>query len=216
LENSRFDSYLSHDEQILIGKITSPFRIQAFLDTLAYPSESFNRSPLRVMHDRQAHCLDGGLLAAMLMRRLGYPPLLVDILPEANLDDDHILVVYRIAGCWGAVAKSNYVGLRYREPVYRSLRELVMSYFEVFFNVDGLRTLRGYTRPINLKQFDPLGWEIEDSAADRIEQHLKYTQVIPLLTPEQAAALTIVDPVSQKAGLLMANPDGLFKPARSG
>jgi hypothetical protein len=150
------------------------------------------------------------------MRRLGYPPLLVDILPEANLDDDHILVVYRIAGCWGAVAKSNYVGLRYREPVYRSLRELVMSYFEVFFNVDGLRTMRSYTRPINLKQFDLLDWEVEDTAADRIEQHLKNTKSIPLLTTEQAAALTVVDPVSQKAGLLIANPEGLYKPAKSG
>jgi hypothetical protein len=215
MENSRFDSYLTHDEQILIEKLDSPFRIQAFLDTLTYPSESFNRSPLRVMRDRRAHCLDGGLLAAMLMRRLGYPPLLVDILPEANLDDDHVLVVYRIAGCWGAVAKSNYVGLRYREPVYRSLRELVMSYFDVFFNVDGLRTLRSYTRPINLKKFDSLDWEVEDSAADRIEQYLKYSKSKPLLTAEQVAALTILDPVSQKAGLLIANPDGLYKPSKS-
>lgn len=216
MENSRFDSYLTHDEQALLEGLVSPIKIQAFLDTLTYPSESFNRSPLRVLHDRRAHCLDGGLLAAMLMRRLGYPPLLVDILPEANLDDDHILVVYRICGFWGAVAKSNYVGLRYREPVYRSLRELVMSYFDVFFNVDGLRTLRGYTRPLNLKKFDALDWEVEDSAADQIEQHLKVTKSIPLLTPEQAAALTILDPVSQKAGLMIANPQGLYKPARSG
>ncbi len=216
MENSRFDSYLTQDEKILIEGLTSPFRIQAFLDTLIYPSESFNRSPLRVLRERRGHCLDGGMLAAILIRRLGYPPLLVDMLPEANLDDDHILVVYRIAGCWGAVAKSNYVGLRYREPIYRSLRELVMSYFEVFFNVDGLRTMRSYTRPINLKQFDLLDWEVEDTAADRIEQHLKVTKSIPLLTPEQAAALTILDPVSQKAGLMIANPEGLYKPARSG
>jgi hypothetical protein len=216
MEDSRFDSSLTHAEQVLMEGLDSPFRIQGFLDTLTYPSESFNRSPLRVLRDCRAHCLDGGLLAAMLMRRLGYPPLVVDILPEPDLDDDHILVVYQINGCWGAVAKSNYVGLRYREPVYRSLRELVMSYFDVFFNVDGVRTLRSYTRPINLKKFDGLDWEVNDFAADRIEQYLKCLKPTHLLTAEQVAALTVLDPISQKAGLLMANPEGLFKLSNSG
>jgi hypothetical protein len=90
------------------------------------------------------------------LRRLGYPPLLVDL--EAVRDSDHVLAVYRAGGCWGAVAKSDYSGLRSREPVYRNIRELVMSYFEHYFNPAGEKTLRAYSRPVNLGQFDRQGW----------------------------------------------------------
>jgi hypothetical protein len=211
---AKLESYLTPEESILISGLTSPVKIQEFLDTTLYAPEERNRSCLQVLRERQAHCLDGGMFAAAMLKRLAYPPLLIDLLPERGMDDDHILALFRVDGCWGAVAKSNYVGLRYREPVHRSLRELVMTYFEVFFNVDGLRTLRGYTRPINLERFDRYDWEAQEAGAYAVEKYLKTLRVTPLLSPTQATGLERLDPASYKAGMLVANPDGLYKPKK--
>ena len=98
---------------------------------------------------------------------MGHPPLILELLPNTR-DDDHMLAVYRQDGCWGAVAQSNFTGLRYREPVFRSLRELVMSYFEQFYNTDREKTLRGYTLPINLKVLDSRQWMTRDAAMREI------------------------------------------------
>ena len=122
------------------------------------------------MQDAQCHCLDGGLLAALAMRRIGYPGLLLDLVPASDrhgkkLDDDHVLAIFRRNGCWGAVAKSNYSFLRYREPVFRTLRELVMSYFEVYLSVGGLKTLRGYTRPLDISRYDRLEYAWSEAGA---------------------------------------------------
>jgi hypothetical protein len=196
----------------LLSTLNTPTEIQVFLDDTPYSTEARNRCPLNVLRDRLAHCLDGALFAALALRQLGYPPLIVDLLPEPGTDDDHLLAVYKVDGHWGCVAKSNFTGLRSREPVYRSLRELVMSYFEPFFNVDRMRTLRGYTRPVNLARFDKLDWANTDTGADAIEHYLYSVKSIPVLTPEQIARLTHVDPLSYRAGMLVTNPDGLYKP----
>lgn len=108
------------------------------------------------MRDRTAHCFEGALFAAAALRTNGRPPLILDL--ESVRDDDHVIAVYRDYNCWGAIAKSNYSGLRFREPVYRSLREMVMSFFEHYYNLNGEKTLRAYSRPINLKRFDRLAW----------------------------------------------------------
>jgi len=204
--------HLTSEQRTVLKSLQSPARIQAYLDDTPYSPESINRSPLRVIQDRLAHCLDGGLFAAMALRRLGHPPLIVDLLPEPGRDDDHVLAIFKVAGCYGAVAKSNYAGLRFREPVYRSLRELVMSYFEVFYNTEAEKTLRAYTRPLNLKAYDRMNWPWNDSAADAVEEYLKTLQTIPLVTAEQAARLEAVDPLSFKAGTLATDPAGLYKP----
>jgi len=114
------------------------------------------RSPRRVLRDRTARCREGALFAAAALRVNGHPPLLLDL--EAVRDDDHVLAVLRDRGHWGAVAKSNYAGLRYREPVYRTLRELVMSYFEHYYNLQGQKTLRRYSRPVDHARFDGVRW----------------------------------------------------------
>ena len=117
-------------ERQLFRRLNTPEKIQRFLDELPYDKEPDGprcRSPRRVLLDRTAHCMEGALLGAVALRMLGHPPLLLDL--EAVRDDDHVLAIFRVQGCWGAVAKSNYSGLRFREPVYRTLRELVMSYF---------------------------------------------------------------------------------------
>jgi hypothetical protein len=138
----RLEDHLDRQQLDLLSGLTSPERIQALLDSIAYSAEDINRCPLRVLQDRTAHCYDGAFLAAAALRRIGYPPIVVDMMPEPRRDDDHLLAIFRRNGLFGALAKSNFVGLRYREPIYRNLRELVLSYFEDYFNVDGEKTLR--------------------------------------------------------------------------
>jgi hypothetical protein len=164
------------------------------------------------MRDQQAHCLDGALFAAAALRRLGYPPILVDLLPEPGTDDDHVLAIYKVNGYFGALAKSNYSGLRYREAVYRPLRELVLSYFEDYFNINGQKTLRAYTVPLRLSRMDGANWMWSDGGADAVEARLGKLRRIPLITPQMAAGLSAIDPLSFQAGMLGVNEAGLYKP----
>ncbi len=209
-----FEAHLNEEQRELWAGLTSPAKVQAFLDSTAYAGEDTNRSPLRVLRERRAHCLDGGLFAAAALRQLGPPPVIVDLLPDEGADDDHVLAIYKHNGFYGAVAKSNFVGLRFRDPVYRTLRELVMSYFEVFFNVYGEKTLRAYTAPLNLNRYDPQGWLWNDAVADAIEVRLKTLRRFPVLLPEMAAILTPVDARSYEAGMLGTDVAGLYQPKR--
>jgi hypothetical protein len=207
-----FTAHLDEGERLAWEGLDSPRAIQDFLDSTQYSAEDANRSVLRVLRDRQAHCLDGGLFAVAALRRLGHPPLLVDMLPEPGTDDDHVLAIFRQHGRYGAVAKSNFSGLRYREPVYHSLRELVMSYFEFYFNKAGQRTLRGYTRPVHLARFDRLNWMTESSGVDAIEKHLYGLKSLALFPEAAIAGLTPVDRLTYQAGMLGVNEAGLYKP----
>lgn len=199
-------------QRALFTSLNSPAAIQAYLDTTLYSPENANRCPLSVLRDNQAHCLDGALFAAAALRRLGYPPLIIDMLPEPGTDDDHILAIFRQNGCYGAVAKSNFAGLRYREPLYRSLRELVMSYFEWFFNLHGQKTLRSYTRPLDLSKYDHADWMVSDGGADLIEKRLAQLRQIALFPAEWAARLNAVDALTRQAGMMGVNEAGLFRP----
>ncbi len=214
LHDARSDimDYLTAEERTALAALNSPAAIQAYLDAIPYSPEARDRCPLNVLRDRTAHCLDGGLFAAMALRRLGYPPLIVDLWPEPGLDDDHVLAIFKQNGCYGAVAKSNFVGLRYREPVYRTLRELVMSYFEQFFNVNGVKTLRSYTRPLDLSRFDRYGWMWDDGGVAPIVARLAQLPRYPVISPQAVTTLSPVDELSYRAGLLAANPAGLYKP----
>ena len=202
---------LSEAEQRLFDSLQSPFQIQAFLDDIPYPSGDENRSVLEVLRQRSAHCLDGGLFAAAALHRLGHPALIMDMQPEPGKDDDHVLALFKHRTCWGAVAKSNYSGLRFREPIFRTLRELVLSYFEDFFNTRGEKTLRSYSRPINLTRFDHLNWMTESQGVDRIEDYLKTVKVTLLLNDGQINQLSPVDRRSFEAGTLGINHEGAFK-----
>lgn len=198
----------------LFASLRTPFAIQEYLDSVPYVSEELDRSPLRVMLDRQCHCLDGGLFAAAALRRLGYPPLLIDLVPEPGTDDDHVLALYQVDGCWGALAKSNFSGLRFREPIYRTLRELAMSYFADFYNNLGQKTLRGYTRPLNLVRFDRYEWECREDGVKVATRRLYALKMIPLLTPVAVRRLQKVDQRSYDAGMLGVNLDGLYQPGK--
>lgn len=161
-------------ERRALQRLRTPERIQRFLDAeVAYnhePAGETLRSPRRVLRDRTAHCMEGALLAAAALRWHGHPPLLLDL--EAVRDDDHVLALFRSHGHWGAIGKSNFSGLRFREPVYRSLRELVMSYFEHYFNDAAEKTLRRYSRPVHLARFDARGWMTAEDDLWYIAEHL--------------------------------------------
>jgi hypothetical protein len=208
-----FDQVLTKPERQVMAQLTTPSRIQAFLDEFPYSVESNYRCPLRVFRERIAHCFDGALFAAAALRRLGYPPLVLNMLPN-DRDDDHMLALYRRDRYWGAVAKSNFVGLRFREPIYRTLRELVMSYFEQFYNVEREKTLRGYTVPLNLKAFDRFNWMTSDEPLERIGQRLDEIRKIRVLTRRMIAGLSPIDERSYRAGLFGANRTGLYRPPR--
>lgn len=193
------------------NSLSSPFKIQEFLDAIPYSAEICYRCPQSVLRDNKAHCFDGVVFAAAALKRIGYPPLLVELIPN-DRDDDHILAVFRQRNRWGAVAKSNFTGLRYREPVYRNLRELIMSYFESYFNVACERTLIGYTAPLNLARFNHIHWEINDGAMDVIAEVLDKIRRYKIISPATSRKLTRVDVRSYKAGLLGSKHSGLFKP----
>ncbi|OIP24835.1 hypothetical protein AUK22_08620 [bacterium CG2_30_54_10] len=207
---SLFDE-LTTCERKQLEKLDSPPAIQAFLDGLTYSSDKFYRCPIQVIRDRVGHCFDGALFAAAALRRLGYPPLLLEMLPN-DRDDDHILALFKFEGHWGAIAKSNFVGLRYREPVHRTLRELVLSYFEQYYNVAREKTLRGYTLPVNLEAVDSFSWMTKNEDLEEVAGLLERARKLRLLTPEMVKRLSKVDPRSYEAGLQGSRPDGLFKP----
>ncbi|HEY3661809.1 MAG TPA: hypothetical protein VGL24_01505 [Chthoniobacterales bacterium] len=166
--------------------------MQRFLDSIPYHLAPTAWSPRVVLRERTAHCLEGATFAAAALRALGFPPLLLDL--EADNDTDHVLAIFKVRGHWGAVAKSNFTGCRYREPVYRTLRELALSYFHIYFNLRGERTLRRYSRPVNLTQFDPYHWMTSDQDVWVVPNHLCEIPHKPLLTPSQIKGLTRVDP----------------------
>jgi hypothetical protein len=138
-------SGVTTSEKKLLKRLNTPFKIQEFLDKLPYRSGDTYRCPLQVLRSKKAHCFDGAIFAAALLERLGHQPCISYLV--AHNDDDHLLALYKKNGCWGAVSKSNYSGLRFRDPVYRSLRELVMSYFEPYYNIKKQKTLSGLYAP---------------------------------------------------------------------
>ena len=206
-----FGRTFSRKELALFDRLSSPFKIQKFLLSLPYSPEERYRCPKTVLRDRIAHCFDGALFAAAALRHIGYPPLIVDMLPNQR-DDDHIVAVYRIKGHWGGVAKSNFAGLTFREPIHRTLRELMLSYFEQFYNIRGEKTLRAFTVPLDLRLFDRINWMGDDAGLDAIGVRLDRIRKIRLLTPAMIRRLSRLDDRSYRAGLTGADPKGLYKP----
>lgn len=194
----------------LMKPLDSPAKIQEFLDSIPYNTTKRTLSPLLVMKERMAHCMDGGMFAAAALRRLGHPPLIVDL--SAENDDDHIIAVFREGKCWGAVAKSNTTVLRFREPVYLNLRELAMSYFDMYYNLNGQKSLRSYSRTIDLSRFDNRKWETTEEDLEFIGDYTYTVRHYPLITPTQAGKLSDVPKYLYDAGFSGADIDGLFKP----
>jgi hypothetical protein len=186
--------------QQVLRKLSTPWKIQKYLNELPYNKEHDGetcRSPRRTVRDRTAHCFEAALLAAAALRVHGHPPLILDL--ESVRDDDHVIAICRINGLWGSMAKSNYAGLGFREPVYRTLRELVMSYFEQYYNLQGEKTLRAFSRPVNLKRFDNLDWMNAEEDLWEIPEYLTTIGHTPILKTRRRMYM---DRRSYQAGLV--------------
>ena len=178
--------------------LNTPARIQKFVDALTYQYADTAWSPRRVLRERKGHCLEGALVAAAALRVNGHPPLIMDL--ESVHDDDHVVALYREHGLWGGIAKSNFAGLRFRAPVYRTLRELTLSYFEHYYNLRGERTLRAYSLPVNLARLDGRQWMIAEEDVWFVPEALIAARHYPLFPHKVARALPRLDRRSFEAG----------------
>jgi len=195
------DFGLTPREASFLRRLTPAWRIQRFLDEIDYDVAGAGcRSPRRVLRERRAQCMDGALFAAAALRVQGRPALIVDL--EGVWDSDHVLAVFREDGCWGAVARSNFSGLRFREPIHRTIRDLALSYVEAYFNLRRQKTLRRYSRPVNLARFDSRGWMTAEEDLWYVPEHLVDVRHYRLLTPAQEKRLGPVDRRTYQAGLV--------------
>jgi hypothetical protein len=175
--------------------ISTPQKIQDFLDNVSTnwePEGDTVISPLRVLREKRAHCIEAAMFAAMVLRMHGYKPLLVDLTANKK-DQDHVLAVFKKNNHWGAVAKSNHYCLGYRDPIYKSIRELVMSYFHEYLNFDGEKTLRSYTEPLDLAKFDKTDWMTSDKDVWIIPETLVKMPHKKILTPALERSLRKAD-----------------------
>jgi hypothetical protein len=200
----------TNDEIKFLKTLNNPDKIQGFLDAIDYNPDYECRSPRWVIRKRSAHCFEGALFAAASLHFIGYKPLIVDL--KAFNDDDHVIAIFKESGHWGAVAKSNFTTLRYREPVYRSLRELVMSYFDFYFNIAGDKSLRSYSLPLDLSIYNSLHWATTDSDLEFIGDKLEKLHHYPVVDKDMINKLKKASNIMLQAGMLGSNEDGLFKP----
>jgi hypothetical protein len=195
------DFGLTPREAAALCRLTPPWRIQRFLDDLDYDVRGAGcRSPRRVLREGRVQCMDGALFAAAALRVQGHPPLIVDL--ESVFDSDHVLAVFRRNACWGAIARSNFSGLRFREPVFPTIRDLVLSYVEGYFNLRREKTLRRHSRPVDLSRFDARRWMTAEEDLWDIPEFLCDVRHYRLLTPAMERSLAPVDRRTFEAGLV--------------
>ncbi len=200
----------TEEELAVLARLDAPWKIQEYLDNTPYNTDYQTRSPRRVMRERVAHCSEGAIFAAAALRFHGHPPLILDL--RAVDDDDHVIAIYHFRGLVGAVAKSNFSLLRFREPVYRTYRELAMSYFEPYYNMLAERTLRSYSRPLDLSRFDARHWMTTEEDLEWVGDRLNALRHYPLVDETTVENLQPVDNLLYRAGLLGSDAAGLYQP----
>lgn len=193
------DLGLTRAEFAVLRRLDTPEKIQAFLFALKQNFELRGDTcdtVRAVLRERSAHCIEGAMLAAAALWVHGEPPLLFDL--RAVNDTDHVVALFRRRGHWGALAKTNGVGLRYRDPVYRTLRELAISYLHEYANSRGLKTLREYSIAFDLRSMDPKVWVGGEKDAWDVALRLEEVRHYRLMTPAQEKALLRRDPFERK------------------
>ena len=185
-------------------------KIQDYLNNLPYDEKKGCRSPFWAVKEGKAHCFEGALIAAACLEQIGYKPLIVDMV--ADNDDDHVIAVFKKNNRWGAIAKSNFTTLRFREPVYLTIRELIMSYFDLYFNTKGEKTLREYSEPFDLSAFEKDEWKYTESNLDYMGDALAAATHHKILNKKMISELLLAEEGLIKGGLIGSNPHGLFKP----
>jgi hypothetical protein len=198
------------EEIDLFSNLKKPNDIQRFLNGIKYNPEYVTRSPRYVIEKQVANCFEGAIFAAAALRALGYKPLIVDMM--AQNDDDHVIALFKQNNCYGAIAKSNTTTLRFREPVYKTLRELVMSYFDFYFNTLGEKSLHSYSNPVNLCKYDKYNWMTTEKDLEFIGNHLFKIHHHQILTPKLKRNLSYADKELTDLCFSGSVPEGLFVP----
>jgi hypothetical protein len=203
----RQDLGLTRTEFAILKQLSTPHKIQDFVSALRANFERKGDTCLsvrQVLRRHHAHCIEGAMLAACTLWIHGEPPLLLDL--KAVHDFDHVVALFRRRGCWGAISKTNHVQLRYRDPVYRTLRELAMSYFHEYTNKKGRLTLRSYSRAFDLRKVNPQQWVTNGSDCWDIPEMLDEIRHYPLVTGKQVRLLYRRDAMERKVGALLEHP----------
>ena len=199
---------LTAREYATLARLTTPLRIQAFVNGLRAnfePDGETVHSVRNVLRYRVAHCIEGALVAACALWVQGEPPLVMH-LDCAVHDNPHVVALFKRRRHWGALSKSNGAWLRYREPVYRSLRELAMSYFHEFFDKHGHKTLRAYSGAFDMRNIDPATWVTNSRACVEVDQKLAALRHYSLISPVQARTLARRDAHERRAARLVEYP----------
>lgn len=194
----------SKDELLLFRSLRTPHLVQDFLDTIPINFEEKGEtllSPRVVLRERKAHCMEGALLAAAAFWVQGRKPLLIQLRTTRN-DVDHVIAPFKERGRYGAVSKTNHAVLRWREPVYKTVRELVMSYFHEYFLDNGKRTLRAYSQPLDLSQKKFMGWTISEKDLWNLSDAMNKLWYYDLVDAAAVRRFRKADPFERKAGML--------------
>ena len=195
---------LSSTETKIFKKLNTPQKIQDFLNSLPLNFEDPEEtcySPRVVLQKNTCHCMEGAMLGAAILQFHKHKPLVMDLKTNGK-DDDHIVALFKINNHWGALSKTNHSVLRYREPVYKTLRELAMSYFHEYFTDDGKKVMRSYSIPIDVSRFDTIHWITSEQNLWEIPQYIDSARHIPIITTSMIAQLRKADGIEIKAGKL--------------
>lgn len=191
-------------ERKIFSKLKTPAKIQDYLNSLEFNFEKEKEtcmSPRRVIESQKAHCMEAAMFAAAAIEFHGSKPLVVDLrVGKRPFDFDHVVALFKEGNFFGAISKTNHAVLRYRDPIYKSVRELVLSYFNEYYLENGKKTLREYSRPFNLNHFKKLSWQTSEEDLFEIPEYLDKIKHYKLLTPKQIKNLRKVDRIEVKAG----------------
>ena len=197
---------LTKEELKVLKKLNTPKKIQDFLNKIPINFEEDGEdtcfSPRIVLRENKAHCIEGAFLAALALRINGEKPLVVDLQSTAK-DFDHVICVFQKHGKWGAISKTNHAVLRYREPAYDTIRELVMSFFHEYFTDNGKKTLRAYSNPIDLSKFDSMNWMTSEDNLWDVAEALDKEEHFPILSRRQIWGLRKADETEIEAGKII-------------
>jgi hypothetical protein len=197
------DLGLTRAQFALLQRLDTPQKVQAFLHSLKQNFEHDGEScrPVgEVLKTRRAHCIEGAMLAAAAFWVHGEPPLILDM--RAEHDFDHVVALFKRNGRWGAISKTNGIGLRWRDPVYRNLRELAMSYFHEYYNGRAHKTLREYSVPFDLRRMDPSIWVSGTKNCWVVGEKLDEIRHFKLVNGRHLKAVTRRDPFERKLGII--------------
>ena len=199
---------LSPGEFQRLARLDTPAKIQAFLNAIPINHEIGGETVLsvrEVLRQRRAHCIEGAMVAACALWIHGEPPLVMHL--DCDLSDyPHVITLFRRAGAWGAISKTNGAPLRYRDPIYRTLRELVLSYFHEYSNKRGHKTLRSYSMPFDLRRIDPREWVTAPKSCWKTHDRLADLRHFPLISKRQERLLAKRDKFERRASRMVEYP----------